>query len=42
LIERLRNYVFARANHAQALMDFHVALSDLARVTGWDAIAPQT
>lgn len=42
LIEPLRSYVFARANHAQALMDFHVALSELARVTGWDDAAPPT
>ncbi|MDB4939376.1 MAG: putative outer rane efflux protein [Labilithrix sp.] len=40
LIEPLRAYVFARANHVQALMDFNVALSELARVTGWDAAAP--
>lgn len=40
LIEPLRAYVFARANHAQALMDYHVALSELARVTGWDQAAP--
>ena len=42
LVEPLRLYVFARANHAQALMDFHVALSELARVTGWDAVAPKS
>jgi outer membrane protein, multidrug efflux system len=42
LLEPLRAYVFARANHAQALMDLHVTLSELARVTGWDAIAPGT
>lgn len=42
LIEPLRLYVFARANHAQALMDLHVALSELARVTGWDAVAPKS
>lgn len=40
LIEPLRAYVYARANHVQALMDFNVALSELARVTGWDAAAP--
>ncbi len=40
LIEPLRAFVFARANHAQALMDLHVTMSELARVTGWDAIAP--
>ncbi|HVJ95080.1 MAG TPA: TolC family protein [Labilithrix sp.] len=42
LIEPLRAFVFARANHAQSLMDLHVTLSELARVTGWDAIAPTT
>lgn len=41
LIEPLRSYVYARANHVQALMDYNVALSELARVTGWDAAAPQ-
>jgi outer membrane protein TolC len=40
LVEPLRAYVFARANHVQALMDFNVSLSELARVTGWDAAAP--
>jgi multidrug efflux system outer membrane protein len=40
LIEPLRAFVFARANHAQALMDLHVTLSELARVTGWDEVAP--
>ena len=42
LLEPLRAFVFARANHAQSLMDLHVTLSELARVTGWDAIAPGT
>jgi len=42
LIEPLRAFVFARANHAQSLMDLHVTMSELARVTGWDAIAPGT
>jgi outer membrane protein, multidrug efflux system len=40
LMEPLRTFVFARAIHAQALMDYHVALAELARVTGWDDIAP--
>jgi outer membrane protein TolC len=40
LVEPLRAFVFARANHAQALMDLHVNMSELARVTGWDAVAP--
>jgi outer membrane protein TolC len=42
LTEPLRAFVFARANHVTALMDLHVTLSELARVTGWDAIAPDT
>lgn len=42
LIEPLRAFVFARANHSQALMDLNVTLSELARVTGWDAVAPGT
>lgn len=42
LIEPLRAFVYARANHAQSLMDLHVTLSELARVTGWDAIAPDS
>ena len=40
IIEPLRAYVFARANHIQALMEFNLALSELARITGWDAAAP--
>jgi outer membrane protein TolC len=36
----LRNYVDARVNHEQALMDLNVALSDLARASGWDSSAP--
>ena len=40
IIEPLRAYVFARANHVQALMEFNLALSELARITGWDAAAP--
>jgi outer membrane protein TolC len=40
IVEPLRAYVFARANHVQALMDLNVALSELARVTGWEAAAP--
>jgi outer membrane protein, multidrug efflux system len=40
LIEPLRAFVIARSNHAQSLMDLHITLSELARVTGWDAIAP--
>ena len=40
LLEPLRNYVDARVNHLYALMDFNIALSDLARVSGWDSAAP--
>lgn len=40
IVEPLRSYVFARANHVQALMEFNLALSELARITGWDAAAP--
>lgn len=41
LTEPLRAYVNARINHNYALMDVNITRSDLARVTGWDAIAPQ-
>lgn len=41
LTEPLRAYVNAHMNHNQALMDINVALSELARVTGWDAVAPK-
>lgn len=41
LTEPLRAYVNAHINHNQALMDVNVTLSDLARVTGWDAVAPK-
>jgi len=41
LTEPLRVYVNARLQHNQALMDMNVTLSELARVTGWDAIAPK-
>lgn len=40
LLEPIRAYVQARANHIVALMDFNVALSELARVSGWDSSAP--
>jgi outer membrane protein TolC len=40
LTEPLRAYVNARINHIYAIMDYSVAMSDLARVTGWDAAAP--
>ncbi len=38
--EPLRLYVNARVNHMYALMDYNVALSELARVSGWDSAAP--
>ncbi|MFO0674215.1 MAG: TolC family protein [Polyangiaceae bacterium] len=40
LTEPLRAYVNARLNHINALMDYSIALSELARVTGWDQAAP--
>lgn len=42
LVEPLRAFVSARTQHEQALMDLHVTMSELARVTGWDAIAPHS
>jgi hypothetical protein len=33
-------YIDARVNHVTALMDLNVAMSDLARVSGWDSAAP--
>ena len=41
LIEPLRAYVTSRVNHAQAIMDVHVNMAELARVTGWEAIATE-
>jgi hypothetical protein len=40
LIEPLRAYVNARVQHMYALFDYNVALSDLARLSGWDTAAP--
>ncbi|MBK6691627.1 MAG: TolC family protein [Myxococcales bacterium] len=40
LTEPLRVYVNARVSHIYALMDYSVALSDLARTTGWGKAAP--
>lgn len=40
MIEPLRFYVNARANHIYALMELNVQMSELARVSGWDAAAP--
>lgn len=38
--EPIRVYVNSRVNHVYALMDYNVALSELARVSGLDAAAP--
>ncbi len=40
LNEPLRFYVNARVNHLFALMDYNVALSQLALASGWDSAAP--
>ena len=41
LFEPLRAFVYARANHATAIMDVYVNMSELGRVSGWDAIVPE-
>ncbi|MFO0667036.1 MAG: TolC family protein [Polyangiaceae bacterium] len=40
LTEPYRLYMNARVNHATSLMDYNIAVSELARLTGWDALAP--
>ena len=40
LLEPLRVYVNARVSHLYALLDYNIAMSDLARVSGWDSSAP--
>jgi outer membrane protein, multidrug efflux system len=40
LIEPLRAYVNSRVQHMYALFDYNVAMSELARVSGWDTAAP--
>jgi outer membrane protein TolC len=40
LLEPLRFYANARLQHLTALMDLNVAMSELARVSGWDSSAP--
>jgi multidrug efflux system outer membrane protein len=40
LIEPLRAYVGTRLEHIRALNDLNVNMSELARVSGWDAAAP--
>jgi outer membrane protein TolC len=37
----LRNYLNARVQHLTALMDYNVAMSNLAMVSGWDSAAPR-
>jgi outer membrane protein, multidrug efflux system len=41
VVEPLRYHLNARAEHIRALFDLHVALSELARVTGWEDVAPR-
>ena len=36
----LRGYLNARVQHLTALMDYNVAMSNLAMVSGWDSAAP--
>jgi outer membrane protein TolC len=40
LTEPLRVWGNARASHLQALMDYNIAMSQLALVSGWDSAAP--
>jgi outer membrane protein, multidrug efflux system len=40
LLEPLRAYGNARVAHLQALMDYNLAMSQLALASGWDAAAP--
>lgn len=40
LMEPLRWYVNTKFEHNRALMDLNIALSELARVSGWDSAAP--
>jgi len=41
LTDPAKEYAQQRFNHLNAIMDLNVAMSKLALVTGWDAIAPQ-
>jgi len=41
IMEPLRSFVDSRMNHIQALVEYYITLSELARVSGWDAAAPQ-
>jgi outer membrane protein TolC len=40
LLEPLRSYGSARVQHLTALMDYNVAMSNLALASGWDSAAP--
>jgi outer membrane protein TolC len=40
LIEPLRFYMNSRSSHLVAILDYNIALADLARVSGWDSAAP--
>jgi outer membrane protein TolC len=40
LLEPLRTYGNARVQHLYALMDYNIALSNLALASGWDSAAP--
>jgi hypothetical protein len=40
LVYPLRSYLNARVQHLTSLMDFNVAMSNLAMVSGWDSAAP--
>jgi outer membrane protein TolC len=40
LMEPLRAYVFARLEHLRSINDLNIDMSELARVSGWDAAAP--
>jgi outer membrane protein TolC len=40
LVFPLRSYLNARVQHLTALMDYNIAMSNLATVSGWDSAAP--
>ena len=40
LLEPLRSYGSARVQHLAALMDYNVAMSNLAFASGWDSAGP--
>jgi len=41
IMEPLRVFADSRMNHITALVEYYIALSELARVSGWDAAAPK-